>query len=829
MRVGLICLLCLTSWGAARGQSPDIIERARRSVVAAFPPLSAADPAIAPLGERATTALGCRLVAGLPLAAPITVYRLDFPLDGAPLALHVSADGSMTQPCDQRYPNLGAGVQPIFRARADSDGDGFSDSDDACPWAAGIFAPERPGCPLRSDRDRDGDGTPDERDLCPGQAGAASANGCSLMRDEDGDGAPDHVDVCRSDFGPIRDDLALGCPADGSGSSARRRGSDERCLAEGDAPVFASRSADAEIIGMLKDAPDRAVSGRTADNNWLRLANGWVERGDLRLAGACFNIPLVNPSPGGATGCFLRARGDYAKVRQAPAGRQVARITSEKSYAALGANAQANWLFFREGWVNRGVLEFSGNCDQLPTLDPTKVASGVIHFCPPDYAGFLRPRITIGERNARVASPDIANRLRAAPTVSAEQIGEIPPRARLDAVLDGPACHDAQVWWQVAYAGQVGWTVESDLNFNFYYLAPVAGAASSSAPSARAPSMREQPASARLIHSGSLATLDTVRSLSLESARAIAWSPAGKSLAAIYGEGELMLFQPSLSSKGTRLELPGASPPSAIAFRADGRRIAIGSSDGGLSVYDIGPQAKAALSYSLEPLAGPIRAIAFSRAGDRLAAISGDPGLKLARKAGSLKLWALNPSAPAEHELVLHFRFPYPLTAAVISADDRLLAVTGESLPDRRGGLWVYRLSDGELLHSTALIPMAGGARVIASPGRALGDFVYNNGDSLYQLEVESGEDRRVYHQAGERLPYFAFRRQVLPQAEALLAVVTVARDGGSRLRIVNALNRYGPAATLAAAPGAIAFSPDGRALALAQGERLLVLGATAG
>ena len=39
---------------------------------------------------------------------------------------------------------------------ADSDGDGFDDSVDDCPWAAGTSTVDRDGCP-----DKDGDGTSD--------------------------------------------------------------------------------------------------------------------------------------------------------------------------------------------------------------------------------------------------------------------------------------------------------------------------------------------------------------------------------------------------------------------------------------------------------------------------------------------------------------------------------------------------------------------------------------------------------------------------------------------------------------------------------------------
>lgn len=825
MRAVIICLLCLPFWGTAHSQSPDIVERARRSA-AALPALSAAAPSMRLLRTVETTALGCRLIAGLPLATPVDVYRLEFALDDEPFAVHVSADGSLIQPCDARFPNLGAGTIPLRRARLDSDGDGFADSADACPRIAGVPSLEQAGCPFVSGADRDGDGSPDARDHCPAQAGAAGTHGCALMRDEDGDAVPDHVDICPADSGSSRPDFALGCPADGSGSSTQRSGADEACRAAGAAPIYAGRAEDAAIIGAMTDAIGEIVIGRTAANDWYQTTSGWVKREGLALSGACYNIPLVNPAPGGASGCFMRPSADFANVRQAPGGAHVTRITNAQSVAALGQNRHADWLFYRGGWVNRAVLTLSGPCDQLPILDPATVASGTIHFCPPDYPGLLPPRIHIGERPARVASDTIANRLRAAPDIAAEQIGEIPPGAVLDAALDGPACKPPHIWWQVEAGGLIGWTVESDVNLNFYYLEPLAnGSPAGQGATDRAPSAQEQPAANRIIHSVNAQALDTIKLLAVESPRALAWSPSGSELALISANGSVERYRyPSLA----RLPFSAqARHATAIVYHPAATALAIGSDNGALSLAGLNSDQPLAAALALERQASPIRALAWSGAGEALAAISGDEGLKLARRAGSLDLWALNPTTLASPRLLLRYHFPYPLTAVAFSPDDRLLAVTGESIADRRAGLWIYRAADGALLFSKALQPAGGAARVIASPDQALGDFVYSSGDSLYQIDVDGGEDWRIYHQAGMRLPRFTFRRQVIPDAEALLAIATIARHGATRLRIANALNAHSPAAALSIAPADFAFSPDGRALAVAEREqsRLRILG----
>jgi len=90
----------------------------------------------------------------------------------------------------------------------DRDGDGFLDSDDACPDEVGI-APD--GCP---DRDSDGDSILDSVDACPAVPGVAPS-GCP-PEDRDRDGILDGDDECPDDPGVAPD----GCPlrdSDGDG------------------------------------------------------------------------------------------------------------------------------------------------------------------------------------------------------------------------------------------------------------------------------------------------------------------------------------------------------------------------------------------------------------------------------------------------------------------------------------------------------------------------------------------------------------------------------------------------------------------------------------
>ena len=87
----------------------------------------------------------------------------------------------------------------------DTDRDGISDKNDACPTVAGLK--EFNGCP-----DSDGDGIEDSKDTCPNVAGSEEFNGCA---DSDGDGVEDSKDNCPNIAGVA--DLG-GCPdTDGDG------------------------------------------------------------------------------------------------------------------------------------------------------------------------------------------------------------------------------------------------------------------------------------------------------------------------------------------------------------------------------------------------------------------------------------------------------------------------------------------------------------------------------------------------------------------------------------------------------------------------------------
>jgi Tol biopolymer transport system component len=82
--------------------------------------------------------------------------------------------------------------------------------------------------------------------------------------------------------------------------------------------------------------------------------------------------------------------------------------------------------------------------------------------------GAPESRLIVGERGR--VTPGSPNRMRDQPTTAGADVGSIPGGARFH-VLDGPVCADGYAWWQVDYAGVVGWTVEGA--GNDYWVEPV--------------------------------------------------------------------------------------------------------------------------------------------------------------------------------------------------------------------------------------------------------------------------------------------------------------------------------------------------------------------
>ena len=834
----------------AQGTTPPyIVEAARRAAEADLPNIGEnVGWAHSILNNVTNTSLNCSLVSGLALPSPIDVYRVELKYGDLNYTVFVSSDATMVQLCDSKFPGMKAGVVGAndTAPTGDSDGDGVINSEDKCPTISGVTSAEQSGCPVVTEGDRDGDGVLDGVDFCPDQAGALESDGCPLLTDTDGDGAPNVDDICPVDAGIIDPDFAQGCPADGTGVSPFNRPATEVCQIVGDGvSLFDNAASNATVIGTYDNSQAASGAGnviaRTAQTGWYQVSKGWVAATAVTLTGACYNIPIANSTVGSATGCFLRSSGTFANVRNSPTtnGTQVLQIFPNASYSVLGTDTSTDWIFFNRGWVNKIVLELSGDCSNLPVLNPQFVGSGSVFFCPPEFSGYLTPRITLGTANARISAGSTPNRLRAEPTINSEQIGEIQPRRTLDAIIDGPACNEGFVWWQVNIDDTIGWTVESDINANAYYIEPIDGAgntldqAQQATPVLQAPPPSEtlNPSTFQMITSANSVNVDTLTTLATTSPHIVEWSPLGSVLATITLTGEIDFYDyPTFENVDARYNLPDTLEPTTLAFSADDKFLAIGNEDGRIYLVELGEGASIGGTYLPQSHTSPVRALTWSQEGTRLASVSGFSETSTAGAEWTLKVWDVTAESQSPPTLFINYAFPYPLTDVAFSMDGTWVAVTGESPTDQQAAIWIYKTTDTQLYFSKGLVYMQGFSFVSNIPDASLGDFVYNNGDTAYRITVAAEEDTPIYKESGMLINEIDFRSQVIDGAEVLFAVSNAAPGGFSgseTLTFVNALNSASPSASLTVTTSDIAFSPDGRVIALADSinGRLLILG----
>jgi WD40 repeat protein len=296
-------------------------------------------------------------------------------------------------------------------------------------------------------------------------------------------------------------------------------------------------------------------------------------------------------------------------------------------------------------------------------------------------------------------------------------------------------------------------------------------------------------------------------------AKVVAFRGDGKILAVAFGSGSVNLWDVTTGHLLATLESPGHDPSEAasLSFSPDGTMLAsAGSLASAVTVWDV------ASRKTLTTLDGPesgVHAIAFSHDGRWLASTGGDR---------VVRLWETQHWRPV--------RQPNGgLGCLAFSPDDRLLATCGRD----RAGLW--DVGEPELIASlqqhgeqvgTVLFSPEGAYLASASYGRdvAVWDVRARKPVGIYQVPPEPGNEF-AFGTHGKELRVFAFS----PDG-TILATGGAGKsfgEGGRRGDLVLwDFARSGKATPLEghrSRLAAVAFSPDGRQLAAADsGEALL-------
>lgn len=392
------------------------------------------------------------------------------------------------------------------------------------------------------------------------------------------------------------------------------------------ANVRTGPSIDFDIVGTAPNSESYLVVGRTANNDWYQIQysdqqQGWVGSSVSQVSGNCDSVPIIEDAT--PTVCTLSGNG--AIVRQSPTttALNLGTLRSGQTFEVLGTTPDRNWYYIQYlpqqgGWVGSGVATLSGPCTALPTLSvgatstPTLNASGGIPpgmNCPVSFSNYLPPRIQRDDTTTTVAEGVFLS-LRAQPNAQSAVVASLPPGTVIAQILDGPACANGVVWWQVQHANNIGWVPESNLGSNVYYLEPATVATNDRITANNAGQLAtvgELDLNAQTLAFGAeqlaLATengvelynypaLDALPDLSamlaipanIDRATALTYSPDGRFLAAGYQSGRIRLLD---LSTGSVIALAGDhfNTVNDLAFNLEGLMVSV--SDDTLKVWDL--------------------------------------------------------------------------------------------------------------------------------------------------------------------------------------------------------------------------------------------------
>lgn len=179
--------------------------------------------------------------------------------------------------------------------------------------------------------------------------------------------------------------------------------------------------------------------------------------------------PAVNLTP--TTSCALSTSNANVRVSPSTSAAVATVITEASSVPVVGRTPQSTWWQIGEGWIANTVVTVSGDCDAVPVTGTEEVDYG---NCPIGFSGYMTSRLAVGAQ-CRVEDEEgsAPNRVRQNPTVTAEQLFQLQPGDEFS-VINGPQCGNGYVWWQIESTdGRIGWTAESSVGDQEYYLEPV--------------------------------------------------------------------------------------------------------------------------------------------------------------------------------------------------------------------------------------------------------------------------------------------------------------------------------------------------------------------
>lgn len=418
------------------------------------------------LGETRSSNLGCPLAAGTDLGRGVTPYRITLIYPSGSYIVYVSVDGTLTQPCDEKFGTSATAGTAV-----------------TCQITTALTA-----VTVRNSPDTNGT----VLNVNPFTNGAATATRRTADNAWYEVRLPDNTTGWIASTGINAAPECQGLTVVVISGGGVAGGASNCALTTTNAAIIIRQIPDfngVAITGTAFTNNAAAAIGRTNDSTWYQVRTttggiGWVYAQDVSTTGNCAALPITaaNDPTAVRTACYISPADAFSNVRERPNtdAAQVDQIFEGSSWQVFGRNTEGTWYFINPGWVAGTVVVTSGDCGGIPITDDAvgtgSASSSLVPTsfeCPPGFAGYMQPRLSIGTARARVADGGIPNRLRNEPSVNGQFLADAQPGRTFDEVLDGPACSGTYVWWLVELDGVVGWTAESDSSIQEYFLIPL--------------------------------------------------------------------------------------------------------------------------------------------------------------------------------------------------------------------------------------------------------------------------------------------------------------------------------------------------------------------
>lgn len=430
-------------------------------------------------------------------------------------------------------------------------------------------------------------------------------------------------------------------------------------------------------------------------------------------------------------------------------------------------------------------------CD--PNLLQQPAATPLPVNCPPDYAGFLPPRLNVGGQG-RIGLEGTANRLRLQPNINSEQNGSILPGSTVT-ILDGPSCDEASgiIWWRVDYNGTIGWTAEGVLPDN-YFLAPVG----SSLPPERS-----------LITPDNADTLVPLATLSLAGVNSIAFTQDG-ALVALGGRSGLAVYDMATLNLQTAASDVSA-PVLETTFSADGRYLAYTTMDGRLLLLDLFSNTRTILT---NPTNDRHASVSFNPAQQYLLASGSGAPLNAVLRPGTWRFYEL----PSQQEVLVQETADWVRSVA-FSLDGFMFAWMDNAVhvvqTDASADPITFALEEPSFSGGLVWRPAPFGEE----PASAL---AFTDGAMVRLVDLDANREQTYLGDDGFLPQAIGFNAE-----GSLLAAmdIPITDTSGSTVNLFDAETSDLVSSTLLPASRALRFSPDSTLLVIASEDEVVFLG----